>query len=85
LLVDGTISCWGKGAEGQLGNGIRADATTPSAVKSLTKVKAIEARRDRTCAIVEDGSAYCWGDNRSGELGDGAVMTTGAPAPVVGY
>jgi alpha-tubulin suppressor-like RCC1 family protein len=85
LLVDGTISCWGKGAEGQLGNGIRADATTPSAVKNLTKVKAIEARHDRTCAIVEDGSAYCWGDNRSGELGDGAVMTTGAPAPVVGY
>ncbi|MDB4936350.1 MAG: regulator of chromosome condensation [Labilithrix sp.] len=85
LLEDGTVSCWGKGTSGQLGNGVRADATTPVAVKNLAKATAIEARSNRTCAIVADGSAFCWGNNRSGELGDGAVMTTGSPAPLVGY
>lgn len=86
LLADGTVLCWGRGTAGQLGNGVRSDATSPVAVKNLPPtVKSIFARSDRTCAILADGSAYCWGRNRIGELGEGAVMTTGAGAPVVGY
>ena len=86
LTTDGTVLCWGRGTSGQLGNGVRSDATSPVVVKNLaTTVKAIAARTDRTCALLDDGSAYCWGKNRIGELGDGVVMTTGAAAPVVGY
>jgi alpha-tubulin suppressor-like RCC1 family protein len=86
LATDGTVLCWGKGTSGQLGNGVRADATTPVVVKNLaTTVKAVYARQDRSCALLDDGSAFCWGKNRIGELGDGAVMSTGAGAPVVGY
>ncbi len=86
LTTDGTVLCWGRGKVGQLGNGVRADVPSPAAVKNLpANGKALFARVDRTCALMEDGSAYCWGNNRIGELGDGAVMTTGAAAPVVGY
>ena len=86
LLTDGTVLCWGRGTAGQLGNGVRSDATSPVVVKNLAPtVKSIFARSDRTCAVLDDGSAYCWGRNRIGELGEGAVMTTGAGAPVVGY
>lgn len=86
LTTDGAVLCWGRGTSGQLGNGVRADATSPVAVKNLpTTIKAIAARQDRTCALLDDGSAFCWGKNRIGELGDGVVMATGAAAPVVGY
>ena len=86
LTSDGTVLCWGRGKLGQLGNGVRADVLSPAVVKNLpTNAKALFARVDRTCALMDDGSAYCWGNNRIGELGDGAVMTTGAAAPVVGY
>ena len=86
LTTDGTVLCWGRGTLGQLGNGVRSDATSPVVVKNLpTNIKSISAQTDRTCAILDDGSAYCWGKNRIGELGEGAVMTTGVAAPVVGY
>ncbi len=35
----GTILCWGKGTVGSLGNGVRADATTPVVVKNITTGK----------------------------------------------
>ena len=59
--------------------------TTPVIVTNLATVKLLAARESRTCAVLEDGSGFCWGNNADGELGDGTVMTSGAPAPVVGY
>jgi alpha-tubulin suppressor-like RCC1 family protein len=87
LLTDGTVTCWGEGSYGELGNGLRVDAPTPtpSAVRDLTKVTAIAAGEQYTCALVEDGSVWCWGTNSTGQLGDGTVMTTGVPAAVAGY
>ena len=77
--------CWGAGQAGQLGNGSRADNTTPSAVSSLTDVKILAAGANFTCAITSDGTSYCWGDNTYGQLADGTVMETGVAANVVGY
>ena len=74
----GALWCWGRGAEGQVGDGGRAGRLSPvltpvapesSASSTITSVSAGGAH---TCAIA--GSAvYCWGRGDSGQLGTGAT------------
>ena len=85
VLVDGSVRCWGKGNRGQLGNGVRADATSPVMVQNIATAKQIAARENRTCALLNDGSGFCWGNNSDGELGDGTIMTTGVPGALLGH
>lgn len=63
-LSDGTVRCWGRGAEGQLGNGAKADAATPVQVTGLDGVTSITADSNFACAMRPDGlvvNAHCWG------------------------
>lgn len=60
LLHDGTVACWGRNEEGQLGRGEDAGTApsgTPARVLGLTDVVAI----DHTCALDKDGAMWCWG------------------------
>jgi alpha-tubulin suppressor-like RCC1 family protein len=78
LLRDGTVECWGKGFEGQLGDGQGKDSLTPVRVLTtdsadgsipLEQVTAVTAGSQHTCALREDGRVYCWGSNDLGQLG----------------
>ncbi|MBI3812816.1 MAG: hypothetical protein HY283_11555 [Nitrospirae bacterium] len=77
LLRDGTVECWGKGFEGQLGDGLGRDSLTPVRVltavsggpEPLAQVRAITAGSQHTCALLENGKVYCWGSNHLGQLG----------------
>jgi alpha-tubulin suppressor-like RCC1 family protein len=78
LLASGTVKCWGSNAEGALGNGTTADATTPVPVSNLTGVVAVTAGGNTTstgyqnsCAVQATGAVWCWGDNLRGQLGTG--------------
>ena len=35
ILDDGSVSCWGEGSDGQLGNGVTLDSPTPTSTSSL--------------------------------------------------
>ena len=35
ILDDGSVSCWGEGSDGQLGNGVTLDSPTPTTTSSL--------------------------------------------------
>ncbi len=83
LLYDKTISCWGRGEEGQLGNGNATNSTTPVVVHNINNATAISSNGDFSCAQLEGGQVKCWGENNYGQLGLGAFVSPN-PRKVVG-
>src|SRR3989454_197630 len=86
LLGDGTVWCWGRNGQGQLGDGTTTSSTTPVRVGGITGAVAIAVGQGgvHTCALLADGSVKCWGalgaGNGVGQLGNGS--TTGSATPV---
>lgn len=86
LLQDGTVKCWGRNVEGQLGVHLdtpadaRGDAPGEMealpAVPLASKATAITAGRYHSCALLDDGRVQCWGRNADGELGQGNETST---------
>jgi len=84
----GKAYCWGRGTEGQLGNGTTpATSLVPVAVtstgvlsgKTLTKIR---SGLKSVCAIDSAGSMYCWGQNNYGQLGNGSTTNSSNPVAV---
>jgi alpha-tubulin suppressor-like RCC1 family protein len=95
LLDDGTVRCWGRGASGQLGQGVIDDygnqaGELPSTLNPValgtgrTATFVTTARSYHTCARLDDGSVKCWGFNTSGQLGQGDNVTRGDHAGEMG-
>ena len=74
----GGVMCWGRGAEGQLGNGGTSSSRLPVNVSLPTGAKAIDVALggSHTCALLTNGSVMCWGDGTMGELGAGWATTS---------
>lgn len=69
LHRNGTISCWGRNQNGQLGAEVSAQGQKK--VEGITDAKAITTGTDHSCAVRGNGEAWCWGRNLSGQLGNG--------------
>lgn len=78
VLDDGSLACWGRDGEGELGDDAPlADKATPvlALLPTGRRVVAVSAGRFHTCAILDDGSGRCWGSDAQGQLGNGADGT----------
>jgi alpha-tubulin suppressor-like RCC1 family protein len=86
LTTSGGVLCWGRNADGQLGNGtISSFSATPVPVVGLSSgVADISLNINHTCAVTTTGAALCWGDNSVGQLGDGTQTDRLTPTPVAG-
>jgi hypothetical protein len=61
LSSDGSVRCWGPGGQGQIGNGLTDDQTTPQVVQRLGTATWIGSSNDHVCAMLLDQSFSCWG------------------------
>lgn len=81
--TDGKVSCWGRNANGQLGDNTTTDRSAPVTVRvdtdpdpgntvlaDLTDATAVVTGGFHACALISDSSVRCWGFNGSGQLGD---------------
>jgi alpha-tubulin suppressor-like RCC1 family protein len=95
ILAGGTVSCWGRDVNGELGIspsspgtcGSESCITTPTLVPELTNVTQLQVGENVGCALRADGTVWCWGRNVFGSLGLGDVDAGYAvhpPAPVPG-
>lgn len=82
IMNSGQIKCWGRNAEGQLGDGTKVDRLTPVDVIGY-EGHAVEvvAAWYYTCAISDAGHMSCWG---LGALGNGGYGQQSAPTLVHG-
>lgn len=83
--ADGAVKCWGRGREGQLGDGSMADSAVPVDVAGLsTGAIAVATGGSSSCALTAAGAVECWGWNHHGELGNGSTTASPVPVDVVG-
>jgi alpha-tubulin suppressor-like RCC1 family protein len=89
LLTDNSVWCWGKGGNGELGNGSTSDSATPVQVTTLPPAVQIAIggtliSGNSSCALTTAGAVFCWGWNASGQLGDGTTSDADVPEGVTG-
>ena len=94
LRADGTISCWGGNADGELGIGDTAGrGDQPGELGVATPVvdlgpgvTAIDVVVGYafSCALLADGHVSCWGANGEGQLGLGDTLARGDAAGELG-
>src|SRR5690606_34175586 len=74
------VSCWGNGADGQLGRKVKRAEGSAVVIEDLSGVKQLAVGRSHGCALLGDGTVRCWGRNTEGQLGAGV---TGSRASTV--
>ncbi len=83
VVADAQVYCWGKNAEGQLGNNATAQSLVPVKVRTNVgdalygrTIYAISAGDYHTCALTDPDSSgrqiFCWGRGNFGQLGNNA-------------
>jgi alpha-tubulin suppressor-like RCC1 family protein/serine/threonine protein kinase len=91
LNAEGVAYCWGKDAEGNLGNGGTAqDTENPSLPVDTFNITGNKAfvrltigSGSHACGLTGDGVAYCWGYDSNGQLGNGGgSLSVQRPSPV---
>jgi hypothetical protein len=81
----GAVKCWGRNAEGQLGDGTSVNRSVPTQVVGLTSGAAsVSVGGNFTCAVTTAGALLCWGHNNFGQLGDGTTTQRNIPVAVSG-
>ncbi len=84
----GAVTCWGKNADGSLGNGHLAGGRVPSSVLGLQDVTQISHQGNLVAAVRANGEVVRWGGEaqRYGELSIEPTVfeNTGTPTPVSG-
>jgi alpha-tubulin suppressor-like RCC1 family protein len=82
-IVYGSLYCWGRNNNGQLGLGDTTDRNAPVKVNfpSDARVTEVDAGATGTCAVA-NGRAYCWGLNSNGQVGDSTTTQRTSPTVV---
>ena len=88
LNAIGKAYCWGRGADGQLGNNGSTDSSIPVAVVAVTGLatntlnfSSISTGDAHPCGITTAGKAYCWGNGGNGRLGSNFPSDPNLPIP----
>jgi alpha-tubulin suppressor-like RCC1 family protein len=72
LSSAGTTKCWGQNEYGQIGDESTNAANPPVSVPVVgggTKILAMAAGGNQTCALLPNGTFYCWGNDKYDQIG----------------
>ena len=84
-LTSGTVQCWGKGTNGELGDGANTASHVPVTVSGVTSAQSLASNgNDSYCAVLVGGPVDCWGLNTIGQLGNATTTSSNVPVPVSG-
>jgi alpha-tubulin suppressor-like RCC1 family protein len=72
VAADRTAWCWGRDADGELGDGQVLRSDTLVAVGGGLRFTDLASGGAFTCGL-SGGDAWCWGNNANGSLGDGSA------------
>jgi alpha-tubulin suppressor-like RCC1 family protein len=78
IKTDGTLWTWGRGDDGQLGNGLAENKSSPVQIGSDTDWAKGAMMYQTTFATKTTGTLWSWGNDDSGRLGQN---TSGSPRP----
>lgn len=67
--ANGTVSCWGSGGEGQLGQGGTGNRYVPVQIPRIRDAVDVASSIRANCVLHGHGGVSCWGSNHRGELG----------------
>lgn len=84
LKKNGTVWSYGKGANGELGNGGNTDEKEPVQVQGLEDIVKISAGYSHSLALNNLGEVYAFGLGTEGQLGDGLETSYNVPIKVDG-
>lgn len=84
LHANRTISCWGSGTHGKLGQGDSSGHFVPVKVPRINDAVAVSAGGEYTCALHSDGGVSCWGRNDWGQMVDGTKRDRLSPRRIPG-
>ena len=82
IHTDGSVTCWGGNADGELGIGRVSNDERPMKVPGLRDVDQLCIGSSHSCALTKSHEMYCWGTNTAGQLGDGTRETRLTPTRV---
>lgn len=80
--TDGSVWAWGRGNDGELGNGGRTSSSTPLRVSGLSAVVDLVAADGLSAALRADGTVWVWGSGAFGVFGSGAGDVIRSVTPV---
>ncbi len=72
LTTTGGVKCWGRNAEGQIGDGTTTQRNAPVDVIASGAI-AIAGGATHTCVLFGTGVSSCWGANVNGQIGIGVI------------
>lgn len=84
LPSESKLACWGRGANGALGNGGTANKTSPDFVSGGAAWKSVVTGNSYSCGLQSDDTLWCWGVNSQGQLGLANTEVQTTPQQVYG-
>lgn len=86
IAQDGSAYCWGRGSDGQLGNGTSLkDVGRPTLVVGRHVWRTIATGYSHSCAITDRGALYCWGSGLAFRSEPGSYHEQPEPFLVAGW
>lgn len=78
--IDSEVFCWGRGLEGQIGDGTANQRLSPTSTNPQLKgALDISSQGNHSCAWMAECSVACWGSNSDGQIGNGTFDDARSP------
>ncbi|MBK8256113.1 MAG: hypothetical protein IPK82_26020 [Polyangiaceae bacterium] len=82
VKIGGALYCWGRNAEGELGDGTTTQSAAPKQVMAGTNFKLVRVGYYQVCGITTAGALHCWGRNQTAQIQAGSAGRILSPVQV---